>query len=154
VPPEPPTAAPSRPARDVHSIADVRALVRRGETDSALAGLYALRRRPQSREVQAEIATLLGHLYFDRGWMVDALKEYRYVLTLDVRARTDQTIINNTVQALGDPATSARARRVLIDGVGRSAIPALRRAATQPKTAAQAELVLGKLGATSATTLR
>lgn len=147
-PPEPPAAAPNRTITGVHSISDVRALVRRGETDSALAGLYALRRRANlSRDKAAEIATLLGHLYFDRHWMADGLKEYRYALSLDVHARTDQTIINNTVRALADATTAARARRVLIDYVGRTAIPALRHAEDRPETRARAEAVLSKLGA-------
>jgi hypothetical protein len=95
-----------------------------------------------------EIATLLGHLYYDRHLVIAALKEYRYALSLDLRARTDATIINNTVRALADPDTAPRARRVLIDFVGRSAIPMLRRAAERPETRARAEEVLVKLGAT------
>ena len=147
VAPDPPAAAPHREAREVRTIADVRVLVRRGETDTALSGLYALRRRGLPRDKEAEVATLLGHLYFDRRWMTDGLKEYRYALSLDVRARTDQTIINNTVLALSDSTNAARARRVLIDYVGRSAIPALRRAGDRPEFRARAEAVLAKLGA-------
>ena len=79
--------------------------------------------------------------------MADGLKEYRYALSLDVRARNDQTIINNTVRALADATTAARARRVLIDYVGRTAIPALRHAEDRPETRARAEVVLAKLGA-------
>jgi serine/threonine-protein kinase len=148
-PPAAPVAAPRREAREVRSIADVRVLVRRGETDLAIAGLYQLRKRPGlTRERQAEIAALLGHLYFDRRWISDALKEYRYALSLDLRTRSDPTIINNTVRALGDRATAGRARRVLIDFVGRSAIPALRRAQEKPDTRRRATEVLGKLGVT------
>jgi serine/threonine-protein kinase len=147
-PPAPPSEAPQRPARDVHNIADVRALVRRGETDLAISGLYALRRRGgMSSEREAEVATLLGHLYSDRKWNTDALREYRYALGLDVHARSDQTIINNTVRALGDPETAPRARRVLIDSVGRAAIPALRRALERTETHDAAADVLAKLGA-------
>jgi serine/threonine-protein kinase len=149
VPPPPPPEAPHKDVRDIHTLADVRVAVRKGETDLALSGLYKLRRRGgQSAEMQAEIATLIGHLYADRRWMTDALREYRYALSLDVRARADQTIINNTVRALGDHATAARAHRVLIDYVGRSAIPALRRAAERPDTRREATEVLAKLGAT------
>ncbi len=80
--------------------------------------------------------------------MIDALREYpRYALGLDVRARSDQTIINNTVHALGDPETMPRARRVLIDSVGRTAIPALRRALDRPEMHDAAADVLAKLGA-------
>ncbi len=147
-PPPAPAEAPRREAREVRNIGDVRALVRRGETDLAIAGLYQLRRRAGlARDRQAEIATLLGHLYYDRRWITDALKEYRYALSLDLRSRSDMTIINNTVRALGDRATAGRARRVLIDFVGRSAIPALRRAAERPETHRRATEVLAKLGA-------
>ncbi len=147
-PPALPAEAPRREARDVHTIGDVRALVRRGETDLAIAGLYQLRKKAGlARDRQAEIATLLGHLYYDRHWVIDALKEYRYALSLDLRSRSDATIINNTVHALGDRSTAGRARRVLIDFVGRSAIPALRRAQERPETSRRAAEVLTKLGA-------
>ena len=146
-PPPLPADAPRRDTRDVRTIADVRVLVRRGETDLAIAALQQIRRRANlGAERQAEIATLLGHLYNDRRWTVDALREYRYALSLDVRARGDQTIINNTVRALGERATAPRARRVLIDYVGRTAIPTLRRAAERSDTRKAAEEVLAKLG--------
>jgi serine/threonine-protein kinase len=148
LPPQVPTDAPHKDAREIRSMADVRSAVRRGETDLAISGLYKLRRRDSlSPDAEAELATLLGHLYFDRHWVVDALREYRYALSLDLRARSDQTIINNTVRALEDHEAAARARRVLIDFVGRSAIPALRRAAERPESRASAEAVLAKLGA-------
>jgi serine/threonine-protein kinase len=147
-PPPPPPEAPHRDTREIRTIGDVRGAVRRGETDLAISGLYKLRRRPnQSAETQAEIATVLGHLYYDRHWTTEALREYRYALSLDLRARTDPTIINNTVRALGDRTNTARARRVLVDFVGRTAIPALRRAAERPDTRRVAEEVLAKLGA-------
>jgi len=147
-PPPPPADAPRKDAREIRSIADARNAVRRGETDLAIAGLYKLRRRANATgETQAEIATLLGHLYYDRHWITDALREYRYALALDLRARSDQTIINNTVRALGDHENAPRARRVLIDYVGRSAIPALRKATERPETRRSADEVLTKLGA-------
>jgi serine/threonine-protein kinase len=149
VAPPQPTGAPRKDTRDIRTLADARAAVRRGETDLAISGLYKLRRKAgQSAEAQAEVATVLGHLYFDRHWTTDALREYRYALSLDLRARSDQNIINNTVRALGDRENAARARRVLVDFVGRSAIPALRRASERPETRRASEEVLAKLGAT------
>ena len=113
--------------------------------------LTVMRRRETTtvkfRQLSREVATLLGHLYFDRHWITDALREYRYALSLDLRARSDQTIIGNAVRALGDRPNAARARRVLIDHVGRAAIPALRKAAERPETRQTADEVLTKLGA-------
>jgi uncharacterized protein HemY len=113
----------------VRTLADVRALLRRGDADAALAGLYRLRRaKPPARE-SAAIATLLGHLYFDRRWWTDALKEYRFAVTLSPRAKSDATLANNAVRLLGQPATYGRARRLLLVYVGKPALPSLRRAA-------------------------
>ena len=146
--PSPPLAAPRRETRDVTNLGDVRVLIRRGETDLALAGLYQLRRKAGgTRERQAQIAVLLGHLYNDRHWVSDALKEYRYALSLDGRLRSDPTVVGNTVRALTDRVTAPRARRLILDSVGRSAIVPLRRLADRPDTRRRAEEILAKLGA-------
>jgi hypothetical protein len=147
-PPEPPQA-PRRDVPQVRSIADVRALLRKGDADGALAGLLRLRRqRPSSASKASMIASLLGHLYFDRKWWTDALREYRFAVKMDGHARSDATLVNNTVRTLGDRATSSRARRLLVAYIGRSAIPALRRAArsgASPMERRNAQRVLSQL---------
>ncbi len=111
------------------TLASVRLLLKRGDADGALAGLYRLRAQRPPAERASMIARWIGHVYFDRRWWTDALREYRFAITLDRSARSDTTLIHNAVRALGDPATASRARRLLSDYVGKSATASLRRAA-------------------------
>jgi eukaryotic-like serine/threonine-protein kinase len=129
-PPEVP-AAPRREVPQVRTLADARALARRGDSDGALAGLNRLQRaRPAPAPARAsEIAQLIGHLYFDRKWWTDGLREYRFAITVDGHAKSDALLVGNTIRALGDRSTAPRARRLLLQYVGRGAVPALRRAA-------------------------
>jgi serine/threonine-protein kinase len=134
-PPPEPAAAP-REAPSIRSVSDARALIRKGNLDGALAGLHRLRRaRPTpSASKSSEIATLIGDLYFDRKWWTDGLREYRFAITLDGRARRSNTLIDNSVHALADRSTYSRARRLILDYVGKSAAPALKRAARSGST--------------------
>jgi serine/threonine-protein kinase len=127
-PPEIADAA-QRPAPNVRSLGDVRALLKRNDVDGALAGLYKLRRAKPPAKVSAEIATLLGHIYYDRRWYTDALREYRYACQIDPKRRGDTTLINNTIRTLADKKTNARARRLIGEVLGRAALPSLRQAA-------------------------
>jgi serine/threonine-protein kinase len=129
-PPEVP-AAPKHEMPQVRTLADARVLARRGDSDGALAGLNKLQRaHPAPPPARAsEIAQLIGHLYFDRKWWTDALREYRFAITVDGRAKADPLLVGNTIRALGDRATAPRARRLLVQYIGRGAVPALRRAA-------------------------
>src|SRR5439155_16205113 len=131
-PPEPAAAPP--PASSVRSINEVRSLIKKGNLDGALAGLYRLRRsRPTpSASKSSEIASLIGDVYFDRKWWTDGLREYRFAISLDGRARKSALLVDNSVHALADRSSYPRARRLILDYVGRSATPALKRAAKQP----------------------
>jgi serine/threonine-protein kinase len=147
-PPPAPAGAPRREAASVRNLGDVRALMRRGDMDGALSGLYRLRRGKQSSASGSQIAILIGNLYFDRKWWTDALREYRFAITLEGRARKDEYLIVNSVHALSDKGTYARARRLIIVYVGKSAVPALRRAAKSGATQAwrqRAQKVLSSL---------
>jgi hypothetical protein len=129
-PPEPASLA-NHPAPAIRNVNDAKALIRRGDADGALAGLQRLRHaRPAPSAVRSsEIATLIGDLYFDKKWWTDALREYRFAITLDARAKRNDILVNNSVRALADRTTYPRARRLLLDYVGRNAAPALKRAA-------------------------
>jgi len=129
-------AVQNRPAPPVRNLSDARALMRKGDSDGALAGLYRLRhaRPTPSASKGSEIATLIGDLYFDKKWWTDGLREYRFAITLDGRAKKNGILLDNTVRALGDRNTSARARRLLVDYIGRGAVPALKRAARSGAT--------------------
>jgi serine/threonine-protein kinase len=127
-PPMPPSA-PHHDAPQVRSIADIKSLLRKGDADGALAGLYRLRGKKQPPPKVAEIATLIGNLYYDRKWWTDALREYRYAATVFPRARANAILIGNSVHTLADGKTYARARKLLVEQVGRAALPALKKAA-------------------------
>ncbi len=147
-PPEP--VAPTHDAPAIRNIGDARALVRRGDTDGALAGLYRLRRsRPTpSASKSSEIAALIGDLYFERKWWTDAMREYRFAIALDGRARKAEPLVGNSVHALADRGTYPRARRLLLDYVGKGAVPALKRAVksgTTPTLRRRAKSVLSTI---------
>jgi hypothetical protein len=129
-PPPAPVEAPHREVPQVRTVADARALIKRGDSDGALSALYHLRQKRGFQPARAaEIALLIGHLYFDRRWLTDGLKEYRFAVITDPKAKTDGTMIANAIRALGERVTYGRARRLLATHVGRSALPALRKAA-------------------------
>ncbi len=136
VPPPQPAAVQNRPAPPIRSVGDARALIRKGDTDGALAGLYRLRhgKPTPSASKASEIAMLIGGLYFDKKWWTDGLREYRFAITLDAHAKKNEILLNNSVHALADRNTYARARRLLLDYVGRGAAPALKRAARSGST--------------------
>jgi eukaryotic-like serine/threonine-protein kinase len=129
MPPEP-VASAVHDAPAIRNIGDARSLIRRGDSDGALAGLYRLRRsRPTpSASKSSEIAALIGDLYFERKWWTDAMREYRFAIALDGRARKSEPLVSNSVHALADRATYPRARRLILDYVGKGAAPALKRA--------------------------
>jgi serine/threonine-protein kinase len=128
-PPAEAAAAPHKDVPQVHSIADARKLLRNGDGDSALAGLLRLRRQKPPPAKASEIAQLIGHLYFDRHWWTDALKEYRFAITLDGKARKDNILVANAVRTLGDSVTFARGKKLLVEYVGKGAIGPLKKAA-------------------------
>ncbi|MGZ3426330.1 MAG: protein kinase domain-containing protein [Polyangia bacterium] len=135
-PPPESASVQNRVAPSVRSINDAKALIRKGDLDGALAGLYKLRhgKPTPSSSKASEIATLIGDLYFDKKWWTDALREYRFAITLDARAKRNEILVTNSVHALAERATYARARRLLLDYVGRGAAPALKRAARSGST--------------------
>jgi hypothetical protein len=134
----PPAEVAAVPRRDilVRHLSDVRALLRKGDADGALAGLYRLRRQkpPPTVQRQAEIATLLGHLYYDRKWWTDSLREYRFAVNTWPRAKSDAILVGNSAHMLGDAKTYARARRLLVDYVGRAGLHSLRKLARASST--------------------
>jgi serine/threonine protein kinase len=149
-PPPESASVQNRAAPSVRGVSDAKALIRKGDTDGALAGLYKLRHgRPAPSSAKAsEIATLIGDLYFDKKWWTDGLREYRFAITLDARAKRNEMLLTNSVHALSERATYARARRLLLDYIGRNAVPALKRAARSgatPQLRRRAQKVLATL---------
>src|SRR6185312_9147377 len=149
-PPPEPAAVAAHAAPSVRNVNDVKALLRKGDSDGALAGLYRLRHgHPAPTGAKAsEIATLIGDVYFDKKWWTDGLKEYRFAIAVDGRTKRNEILVSNSVRALGERATYARARRLLLDYVGRGAVPALKRAARSggtPQLRRRAQMVLATL---------
>ncbi|HET6613689.1 MAG TPA: protein kinase [Kofleriaceae bacterium] len=112
--------------REVNSVDDVKALMRAGKREAAIAGLNKLRRQhPKS----AYIPYLLGHLYFEKMWWTDGMESYRAAIHLDRSYRRRAPLIRNVIHALGSDRTRRLATRILVSDVGRTAVRYLRYAA-------------------------
>jgi hypothetical protein len=149
-PPPESASVQNRAAPPIRGVTDAKALIRKGDLDGALAGLYKLRhgKPTPSSSKASEIATLIGDLYFDKKWWTDGLREYRFAITLDARAKRNEALVSNSVHALAERQTYARARRLLLDYIGRGAAPALKRAAksgSTPQLRRRAQKVLATL---------
>ena len=53
----------------------------------------------------------------------------RFAITLDGKARGDSILVSNAVRTLGDKATYARGKKLLVAYVGKSALGPLKKAA-------------------------
>jgi serine/threonine-protein kinase len=115
-----------RQKRPVASIADVRALIAKGESGAAIRGIQELR---QKRPRDAQLPFLLGNVYFDKGWWQDGLAKYRETIALSSAYRKNARIQRDAIRALGQDRAYPRARALLVRDIGKAALPALRRAA-------------------------
>jgi serine/threonine protein kinase len=118
--------APQGTAPKVDSIADVKALIAKGRDDAAILGIQQLRRQ-QPRSPQLPL--MLGNLYIDKGWWSDGLVKYREAIKLSSSLKKNARIQRDAIRALGMDKAYARARALLVRDIGRSAVPALKRAA-------------------------
>jgi hypothetical protein len=110
---------------------DAARLLAAGRVDQAIQTLYLVRRHSPRN---AEAALLLGHAYFKKLWRTDGLREYDQALDERPSLRWDKQMLHNAVFALDDP-TYGLARSYLRKWCGASAVPELRRAARDGKTA-------------------
>jgi serine/threonine-protein kinase len=110
----------------VNSLADVNALIRKGQLDAAIRGVQQLRRNTPRAP---QLPFVLGTLYFDKHWWSDGLAKYREAIALGPGFRQSARIQRDAIRALGEDRTYPRARALLVRDIGRSAITALRRAA-------------------------
>ena len=134
----------------MRNVNDVTRAHEQGRPDGALAGLYRLRHgKPTPSAAKAsEIATLIGDLYFDE--VVDRRRcaSIASPSRSTARAKKNDILVDNSVRALGERSTYARARRLILDYVGRGAAPALKRAAKSgatPQLRRRAQKVLATL---------
>ncbi len=110
----------------VNSLADVRRLIAKGQTDAAIRGIQQLRRQQPKAP---QLPLLLGNLYIDRNWWSDGLAKYREAIALSAALKRNPRIQRDAIKALGMDKTYPRARALLVRDIGRAALPALRRAA-------------------------
>ena len=123
-------------------------LIKKGDADGALAGLFRLRKQHPSAQKGAEIATLIGTCI--RSQVVDRCAQGVSLRPAPRPARQERQHAGRQYRPHpGDRGTYWRARRLLIDYVGRSALPSLKSAARSGPTPrsrnAAARLVLDTL---------
>jgi serine/threonine-protein kinase len=125
-------AAPAaHPAARALHLSDAIKLVAANKPDEAVQVLYQLRKKTPH---DADVALWLGHAYFKKLWRTDGLREYDLALDERPSLRWDKQMLHNAVWALDDP-TYGLARSYLRKWCGASAVPELRRAARDGKTA-------------------
>jgi hypothetical protein len=118
--------APANEAK-VNSLAEVKALIAKGQVDAAIRGIQQLRRQQPKN---AQLPLMLGNLYIDKNWWSDGLAKYREAIGLSSGLKKNARIQRDAIKALGVDKVYARARALLVRDIGRSALPALRRAAS------------------------
>jgi hypothetical protein len=103
-------AAPPRPSLD-----NVKRLIASGDRDGALRVLHELRRQNPK---DGNVAFLIGSLYFDKGWRVEALAAYGAAIDADPAFRTSRALIGSLIDDLDDAQTRDKARVMLLQKIG------------------------------------
>ncbi|MGC4070111.1 MAG: hypothetical protein QM784_36730 [Polyangiaceae bacterium] len=111
----------------------MNALVARGQTDQAIAALQYMRSRDARNPA---LPSLLGDLYFEKGWFSDGLAKYREAIRLRQGIATRSLVQRNAIRALGSDKSYPRARALLVRDIGRRARDPLRHAARHDNSAA------------------
>jgi hypothetical protein len=112
---------------------DAVRLLTTGRTDQGIQVLYAVRKRSPRN---AEVALLLGHAYFRKGWRTDGLREYDTAIKLSPALRRNALLIRNTVLSLQYAQTYRLARAVIRVRIGAPAISDVRKLARITKSRA------------------
>ncbi|HYU14908.1 MAG TPA: protein kinase [Candidatus Acidoferrum sp.] len=111
---------------EVDSIAGAVALIKAGRREDAIRALLALRRTaPKS----AYAPYLLGHLYFEKGWWTVGMEFYDTAIHLNDLYAGKRILNENVIRALGNKKTRTKAARMVVNSIGRAALPFLARAA-------------------------
>jgi hypothetical protein len=132
----PPSTRP--PARDPWAdpvpadLAQMReGLAKRGDSAIKTAKTWAR----EHSDPRAHLA--IGHYYFEKRWLGDALDRYKIALDLDPTVRGDPELLPRLIAMLGADSTSNRRAAALIESVWRdeAAEPLARSAASHPNPA-------------------
>lgn len=90
------------------------------EDRSEIRPLYAL---AQQMEGDARPRLLMGHLFFARGWITEAIRRYEAAAELDPSVRGDRRMLTNLVSAASRESVGARAAEVIEAVYGPEALP-------------------------------
>jgi serine/threonine-protein kinase len=107
------------PAR---SVAEAKAMLKRGQRGPALTGLRALwKKSPRS----AGLPYLMGNIYYDMKWWSVALEHYQAAIQRAPAYKRNATLIRNVIHMMGTKKTRGKAAYFLRKVVGRAAKPYL-----------------------------
>jgi serine/threonine-protein kinase len=94
-----------------------------------LAEKHAREAVKQVKEGDGRAHLVLGHIFYRKAWLSDAIKQYARALRRDPGLRDNPVMLHNVIGALHHPKVVSKARAFLVDTVGAAALPALREAA-------------------------
>ncbi len=113
------------PGGEKEKITSAKELIAAGEVDEAILVLQDVRIvHPRA----AEPAYLLGNLFSQKSWWVDAIKRYENAIDLEPGYAQDPVLNRNLIRALNTNKASLSARKLILDRIGDSAVPHLRSA--------------------------
>jgi hypothetical protein len=137
-----PARTPEPPA--IPGLDQAQALVRAGRGTAALDTLRKLRARYPDN---AEVAYLMGNVYFDRLWWIDGFAAYRVAVSRNPAYRQDRTLIANVLKSFMSERYGSVGARFIEREIGAAAIPYLENAARSrsQNERARAMHVLAKL---------
>lgn len=121
-------ALPAPETVKASSVREVYLLVREGRRDQAI---VAIRKLLPDHEQRAYLNFLLGNLYFEKTWWSKGLDAYQRSIARNDFYAGKAIVSRNAIEALGNAGTRAKASRLLVNDVGKNALPHLARAAKE-----------------------
>jgi hypothetical protein len=127
-PPERPLKRKSRTRRQRSNLGEeLKRVLRNGQgTDSAI---RAIRRLQGPHPQNPYLFYLLGNLYFTKGYISDGLGAYSLAIKREKRYRRMAKINQNAIVALSHPKAYRKAMNLIVQVIGPSSLPYLRRTA-------------------------
>jgi len=140
------TEAP-RPPEQVSVEATVEAAERLAVAGDREAAIRVLHRVRASDPRNARASLVLGNLYQEKGWTLEALTAWSEALRRNPRYASERQVNERVVAALANPKARNKARAIVLRQLRASARPALRAALSKPRTAPHARQLLEQLAA-------
>jgi serine/threonine-protein kinase len=107
-----------------------KTLITRGDREGALRVLHELRRRHPK---DAQVAMLLGDLYFDKHLWHESVAAYEEAVTDDPSLKSNAHVNQQVIETLADAGTRDHTRTVIVNRLGAAALPFLKIAAKNHK---------------------